>query len=61
MVLLFDLAGTQIRLARYEDDQLGGVMQTLESLMGSAALEKRLGMSPREVKDVGGWDSELIV
>ena len=61
MVLLFDLAGTKTRLARYEDNQLGVVMQTLESLMGSAALKKCLGVSPREVKGARGWDSKLIV
>ena len=54
MVLLFDHAGTQMRLARYHEDQLGEVMQALEPLIGGAALEKRLGLPPRVVKDAGG-------
>jgi fructokinase len=53
-----DASIERFEIGRHILEEHDGAVASLESLVGGAALEKRLGKAPREVRDAAVWDEE---
>jgi glucokinase len=53
-----DTTITRYEIGRHVVEEEGGQIRTLESLVGGAALEKRLGKKPRDIRSEAVWTEE---